>query len=234
VILSACSSSKEMAKVPELGLSQVIEGLKSHVIYYDFFYGKARIKYNGEEVKVGGRSTIMMISDSLIWMNMKKLSIEGVRTLIEPDSTWILYRQDKICEQGSTQDFLDFYKIYVPFRELQDILVGNVPIPELADVQKYASDTFYKITFDRGNDHYQYWLNENFTIHTIVIKDILGRIIQITHSDYNEDNFATRKEIEVEIPGESVSKVSIKFSKVEFDIPKTIKFEIPPHYTVIP
>jgi len=166
VILSACSSSKEMAKVPELGLSQVIEGLKSHVIYYDFFYGKARIK------------SIMMISDSLIWMNMKKLSIEGVRTLIEPDSTWILYRQDKICEQGSTQDFLDFYKIYVPFRELQDILVGNVPIPELADVQKYASDTFYKITFDRGNDHYQYWLNEDFTIHTIVIKDILGRIIQ--------------------------------------------------------
>jgi len=97
--LFSCKTGKDqIMQVTPRSISEVLDSLSTDTLSYDFFYGKAKMKYNGEESKIGGRMTIMMVPDSVIWMVFKKLSIEGARVLIRPDSTWVLYRQEDLYE----------------------------------------------------------------------------------------------------------------------------------------
>ena len=230
----SCSSTKNLKPVTERPLIEVLNGVENNFINYEFFSAKARIKYNGEESKAGGRSNIIMIRDSLIWMNFKKMSVEGARTLIRPDSCWVLYRFDDIYESGRTQEFLDYYKIYLPFGDFQNLMIGNFPVPKREEVLRYFSDEYYHITFYHNSDHYEYLVNEDYSIFRVLIKDTFGREITVRLTDYGDGQFATHKELAINIPNEGYSRISMKLSSVEFNVPKAIKFEIPAHYTRLP
>ncbi len=234
LFITSCASNNKIKPVSKRPLTVVLEGMKSKFIDYTYFSTKLRLKYNGEESKVGGRSRLLMIKDSLIWMNFKKLSVEGARTLIKPDSCWVLYRFDDIYESGRTQEFLDYYKIYLPFGDLQNLLVGNFHIPEANNVQHYELADRYHIVFNLNADRYEYLINEDFSIFRMIIRDTFGREITVTQTEYGEEHIATHKELLIDIPGEGRSKISMKLSNIEFEVIKDIKFEIPAHYTRIP
>lgn len=233
-VITACTTSKKIKPVPFRNLNEVLTGLHQNQIKYQYFSAKARIKYNGEESKAGGRSNIRMIKDSLIWMNFKKMSVEGARTLIRPDSCWVLYRFDDIYESGTTREFLDYYRIYLPFGELQNLLIGNFYIPKEQEVIRYEVGDYYHLTFQLNGDHYEYLINNDYRIFRILIRDTFGREMTATLTDYGEELIATHKEVAINVPGEGLSNITMKLSSIEFDIPKTIKFEIPDHYTRLP
>ena len=232
--LLSCASPEKITPVTKRSLDEVLDGLKQQRVEYEFFSAKARIKFNGEDSKVGGRSNIRMIKDSLIWMNFKKLSIEGARTLITPDSCWVLYRFDDIYESGTTQEFLDYYKIYLAFGDLQDMLVGNLRIPSSEEILHYEAADYYHLVFQTNGDHYEYLLKDDYRIFKVKIKDTAGREFTSTFRDYGEEQIASRKDVSIHIPGEGLSTFSMKFSSIEIDVPKKIKFEIPDHYTRLP
>ena len=234
IIGASCSTSNKLIPVAKIPVDQVLAGIEGRIIDYEHFSARARIRYNGEESKAGGRSNIRMIRDSLIWMNFKKLSVEGVRTLIRSDSCWVLYRFDDIYESGTTQEFLDYYKIYLPFGRLQDLLVGNFVVPESSQILDYKTGEYYDLAFYSGVDYYEYRVNGDFSMSRVLIRDAYDREMIISLSDYGTDNFAYRKELEIKLPGEGASIISLKLSSVEFDVPKTIKFEIPDHYRRLP
>jgi len=192
------------------------------------------MKYNGEESRIGGRMNIIAQRDSLIWMNFKKFSVEGARTLIQPDSIWIVYRLDDLYEQGTTQEYLDYYKVSMSFKDLQGLLVGNLPIPTIADLTIFQSDQYYHLGFVYDDNQYKYLLNEDLTLHKASIKDSFERSVIVSFDDYDDQLFAKRKDIEIITPEEGQSKISIKFSSVTFDVPKKIKFDIPTHYRRLP
>ncbi len=192
------------------------------------------MKYNGEESRIGGRMNIIAQRDSLIWMNFKKFSVEGARTLIQPDSIWIVYRLDDLYEQGTTQEYLDYYKVSMSFKDLQGLLVGNLPIPTIADLTIFQSDQYYHLGFVYDDNQYKYLLNEDLTLHKASIKDSFERSVIVSFDDYDDQLFAKRKDIEIITPEEGQSKISIKFSNVTFDVPKKIKFDIPTHYRHLP
>lgn len=234
LIASSCKSKSVIVQVTPRSLEEVIDGLDSSRIEYNFFSAKAKIKFNGEDAKLGGRSTIRMVRDSLIWMNFKKLSFEGARALIKPDSAWVLYRQDDLYEVAPTQEFLDYHKILRPFDELQELLIGNYPIPSLEEVERFSSRIYHEISFILHGERYEYLVNEDFSIFRASIRDRYGRIVRATFTDYDEHKFATKKDFEIEMPGEALTKISIHLSSIEFNVPKEIRFEIPNHYTRLP
>ena len=233
-LLYSCKSSKTISQVTKRSADEVISGLHEQYTDYSFFSAKARMKFNGEESRVGGRMNILAKRDSLIWMNFKKFSIEGARTLIQPDTMWIVYRLDDIYEQGPTDEYLDYYKVNLSFQELQDLLVGNVPIPKTEELMTYQSTEHYQLSFEYNERIYKYLINENLTLHKASIKDQYERTVVIHFNDYDAKLFAKRKDIEIITPEEGVSKISIKFSSVTFDVPKAIKFDIPTHYRRLP
>jgi len=70
LILLSCKSNKTIIEqVPPRTISEVLDTLSSKYMSYDFLYAKAKLKYNGEESRIGGRMTVMMVPDSVIWMN---------------------------------------------------------------------------------------------------------------------------------------------------------------------
>lgn len=230
----SCKSTKGITQVSKRSADEVISGLHDHYTDYSFFSAKARMKFNGEESRIGGRMNILAQKDSLIWMNFKKFSIEGARTLIQPDTMWIIYRLDDLYEQGPTYEYLDYYKVDLSFQELQDLLVGNVPIPKTEELMTYQSSDHYQLSFEYNLRSYKYLVNDNLTIHKASIKDQYDRTVVVHFDDYNEQLFAKRKDIEIITPEEGVSKISIKFTSVTFDVPKAIKFDIPTHYRRLP
>lgn len=233
-LLTACKTTQSVSTVAPRQAKEVLDSLNIRYIEYSFFTASARMKYNGEESKIGGRMKIIMQPDSLVWMNFKKFSIEGARVLIRADSVKILYRQEDVYETRSTQAYFDHYNIDLSFRSLQELMIGNLPIPKEEDIDKYHTDQYYNIGFNHEGGNYQYMINEDFSIFRASITDSAGRQIIATFGDYDDRMFAKRKDIEITTPGNGTSKISMKLSDVVFDTPKSIKFDIPSHYTRLP
>jgi len=228
--LVSCATQKKLKPIKAVPLEELLNGVESKQQDYTFFSAKGRVKYNGDEFKIGGRCNIRMIKDSLIWMNFKKLSIEGARVLITQDSFKIKYSYENCYEIGTLEEFLEEYNINFSFSELQDFIVGNLAIPEAEDIQGFDTDIYHKIDFTKNTKRYSYQVNEDFSLFRILLLDELDRSLHATFTDYNDQGFGESRELLIETPEEGAFKVGIDLSSVQFDVPKTIKFEIPSHY----
>ncbi len=235
LILLSCKSNKTIIEqVPPRTISEVLDTLSSKYKSYDFLYAKAKLKYNGEESRIGGRMTVMMVPDSVIWMNFKKISIEGARTLIRPDSLWILYRFDDLYEADYTQEYLDFYKIDMSFNQLQELMVGNVPIPEPEEIDLYQESSEYLLEFSDVQGRYRYKLDMDMNLSHIEINDMQGRTFAMSISEYDDGGFGRKRDIQITDVDSTSSHIAMKFSTVTFDEPRSIKFDIPEHYRKLP
>lgn len=220
-----------MVQLEDIAVEKVLDSLSQKQISYLDFQGKAKLKLNGEEVRMGGRSDIIMYKDSAIMMTFKKIGVEGARALVRSDSSWVLYRMENVFEIVKTDEFLAYHKIFMSFNAVQDLLVGNVFVPKDNMIRRYRVNEFYQFEFIQDSNFYQYSINEDFTIHEILIIDTFDREITIKLEDYDDRNFAMRKNIEIKVPNEKDVSLSLKFSKAVFDKSKPIKFEIPSHYS---
>jgi len=236
VVLTAysCKSTEKLAKVKKTSLNELLESLDSNTHEYEYFSAKAKLKYNGPELNVSGRSNIRMIKDSLTWMNFKKVSIEGSRALMTQDSFWILYRFDDIYESGSFDELMDYYKIGLSFDDFQDLIVGNYYVPKPDEVRSLTSEVLHILDFHRGVNRYQYGIDGDFKIRKMLISDPFGRTVIVTMDDFSDTGIAQSKDCQILLEDGQTASVSIDLNDIEFDIPKTIKFDIPQHYTRLP
>ena len=234
LLSGGCASSKGIKKVSPKSISQLLKGMGQRTVDFTWFSAKARVKFNGEEARLGGRSNIRMIKDSVIWMNFKKLSLEGSRMLITQDSFWILYRFDNIYESGTLRELLDAYHIDLSFSELQNYIVGNFLIPPEQDIDRFESNTYHELQFNDKDKKYEYLLRDDFGIHSILLQDTIGRLVEGVFDGYDENLYAREKKFFVKDENGQEATISFKFSSIEFDIPKKISFEIPKHYKRIP
>ncbi|MFT6808047.1 MAG: hypothetical protein ACJA01_001270 [Saprospiraceae bacterium] len=229
----ACATQKKLKPLSPIPLEELLDGVQGQQKDYTFFSAKGRVKYNGDEFRIGGRCNILMIKDSLIWMNFKKLSIEGARVLITRDSFKIKYSYENCFEIGTLEEFLEDYNINFSFSELQDFIVGNVNVPEQENIQKFETGTHHLIDFSKDTKKYSYQINEDFSIYRILLLDELERLLHATFTNHDEAGFAESRELLINTAEEGEFKIGIDLSSVQFDVPKRIKFEIPSHYRKI-
>lgn len=232
--MSSCSGSKELPRAKKESIEEILDGMQSAQRDYTWFSAKAKIKFEGEEMRLGGRSNIRMIKDSLIWMNFKKLSIEGSRALIRQDSFWIIYRLDDLYESGTYQELMDAYDLDLSFTELQDLIVGNYPIPKQDLIERFKTKKTHQLYFTEGQNQYEFSIDGHYHMRDFIIRDIFNRQVFGSYSDYQEDQFAHHKEIRIIMEDGSEGSVTLNLSNVEFDVPKSIKFEVPSHYIKLP
>ncbi len=233
-LLSSCRTNKEIPKAKKQSLSEVLAGMESAQREYQFFSAKANVKFEGEEMRVGGRANIRIIKDSLIWMNFKKLSIEGSRALITQDSFWIVYRLDKMYESGTFEELMEAYDLTFSFSQLQDYIVGNYPVPTAGQVKDYKAKKLYMMSFSENANDYIYQVDGAYQLRDFTIVDAYGRQVQGSYSDYGSDGYAYRKNFDVQIDSTANGGISIDLMDVEFDVPKKISFDVPSHYYKLP
>ncbi len=234
LLILSCSTQKEWPKAKKQSLEEVLAGIESAQRDYNWFSAKARIKFEGEEMRLGGRANIRMIKDSLIWMNFKKLSIEGSRALIRQDSFWIVYRLDDLYESGTYQELMEAYDLDLTFRELQDLIVGNYPVAQENEVERFKTKKTHQLYFSSGQNQYEFSVDGRYQLRDFIIRDIYNRQVIGSYGDYQNDGFAHDKSLELIMEDGTRGSVTLNLSSVEFDIPKSIKFEVPSHYTKLP
>lgn len=234
VLLScyACKSSKVGSESMK-SEKELRNALELHNQEFEWFSAKGKLSY--KSVDESGKATIniRMKKDSLIWMNIKKFSVEISRVMMTPDSVYIVYRWERLYEKGRLDEFTRAYNTELNFSELQELFFGNVPNTE--NVSFVAKDSLkYHLTAEEKGISYDYHINPfNLLLDKFYAQDISQREVIGKYGDYKKaedgDLFSYLREYTFK-EGSEVTYLAIDYSDVEIDVPKKIKFSIPSNY----
>jgi hypothetical protein len=247
--LLACNTPKTITStypnIPPTTYKELIRKINTHKTIINWFASKGQfsIDYpNGQSESFTGN--IRIKTDSIIWMQFEKIEVEGARILINPDSIWIINRIDKSYHELNWQQLTSSLHFPTNYPLLQDLLVGNINIPDQAkNIKAITDSTGYQLQFDINRQ-----FNIQYTIHPETYKPL-----QITINDQQNQQTATMKyntyraadggsgiyiatEQSLTFGNQTDGYVSIQISlnKVEVNTPKKILFSIPPTYELKP
>ncbi len=231
LILAGCGSTKPFIKAKaNMPLEELLELVNHSRINYDWFSARAKIDFEGDDMSVSGRMNIRMQKDQAIWMNFKKLSIEGSRAYITRDTFFIIYRLDNMYESGTLEELLQAYNLNLSFEELQNYIVGNIYLPPANEIESYHIDQLYKIKFTRDSVEYMYAIDGLGRLIHLTLKDQDNRQLWLTVNTFDEQNFGLKKSFVVNDGQGQNARIKFDFSQLEINVPKNISFDIPDHY----
>jgi Domain of unknown function (DUF4292) len=96
---------------------------------FKYFQTKAKIYFKDGQNEESGNVMIRIRKDSLIWFNVTKLGIEGVRGLITQDSVIIWDRINKELNSYSFVGLSRKFNFQLNYSILQAAVMGNLPFP---------------------------------------------------------------------------------------------------------
>ena len=200
---------------------------------------KARIRINDDFQNQKATLFIRAQRDSAIFLVFKKLSVEGGRALITPDSVYIINRMEKAYQIIPLKDIQEDYGIMPDFNYIYDMLTGITPQvdtskywqlhanPNTLMIETMIKGLFHRIEIDRKTGHTisghfmdnirfnATWEYENFQLITDSISLPYNRMYDIQLPEYQN------------------LKITLDFSEIELNIANSINFKIPSHYQLI-
>ena len=243
LVFSSCNTSRKLAvskKVPEKSETKdLLEQLAQNQVQADWLSARLKLNYEDDYNSVSARGSLKMRKDSIIWMNIKKLEYEAARILITTDSIYIL---DRLNKQYTIKD-LNYvqrtYNLPASLTSIQALILGNPVFFNPSTLQLEKEELSYHLygNDDRMESHY--WINmAGLMLNSMMIDDYRnGRKLDYELLDYGQmtdnQNFSYIRRLEMNTKEMGQLSVGVKFSKVEINIPKSIRFEIPERYTRI-
>ena len=221
----------------------LLKKMNQNKLDLEWFSSKAKIRYEGEDQSISFSSNIRLRKDSALWMNFKKFGIEAVRVLINQDSIYIL---DRFNKQYAVKGFDYIESMFsLPggagtqafnFAALQNFLLGN---PQFFAVKalKASIDNFkYQLTGNYDNLSSLYQLEPaNYQLQKMAFEDTKDkRSFKIDFTNYkelnNKEDFSYIRNFNLYSKTTGSISIAIKFSNIEINTPKSVRFNIPSHY----
>ena len=239
-LMPACKSSRtgEGGKLRKKNARSLIKKLDNNRIDAEWLNAKGRISYKSDDLSIRVTTNIRMRKDSIIWMNVKKLSIEAARVLITPDSVYILNRLQKEYAIESFDYIARTYNLPASFAALQDILFGNpVLMNEEADYRATIDGKQYYLSHEQDNITTDYWLNGfSYVLEAMAFSDTHhDRQVHTKLEDYRPlkgvPKFSYVRNLKMKSPDTGAVDVELKFTKVELNSPANTPFSIPSSYS---
>jgi len=232
----SCKSRKlaKDARIEQNTAATALEILHAHNIEYNWFSAKAKLKYSDPYDSESGTAFIRIRKDSVIWMTLKKFSVEGFRIAMNPDSIVVINRLDKTYSVSYWNELSERYETELTYEKLEKSIIGNVALPQDTSALKVQSDsTAYKFSFLEENYTHKYviplFLN---TISDYTIIDSRGRKVNLYFDDCRkEDDFCYFREYSIPLSNDEQLFLRLEISELEIDIPKNTPFGIPSRYT---
>ncbi len=221
----------------------ILEQVEAQRINFEWVKAKAKAKVVTEDQNVSFVIKLRMRKDSLVWLQLKKVSVEGLRVQMNPDRIQVLNRQDN---QYIVEPFSSIKKqLAIPFdfQTVEDLLVGNPIMYQQIDFKSKIDSGYYYMEGDIPDPDdaslnlgkLRFWLNEQFQI--VRLEAEMGENqVQALFSDYEEvegRTLAMTKDIRMQSPESGKVRMKITFNKIEFDKPASMNFSIPEHYEKI-
>ncbi len=239
LLFSGCASSRKVAKKApkEVTSDFLLSKLVTQQVNASWMTARARISYSDEYMSVNANATIQMQRDSFLWVAVKKLGFEVARAMITPDSIYLI---DRINNEYLVRD-LNYigqkYNLPADFSALQAIVLGNPIFFTTNGLQAEVENDGYHL-FGRNDEmesHYRMG-GEEFRLRSMVFNDFRNhRDVLLDLEEYAQitenQNFSYLRNLELDSRETGKLSIGIRFSDVEFNVPKQIRFDVPERYT---
>lgn len=240
LLLLACSSTKNLNKgpIPVRSDQDIFDALSKRNIDFEWFHGKMSTHVSSTDENVSGSMIVRMKKDSAIWVVVKKLGIEFARVWIDPSEFTVLYRLEGAYEVSPINKINDLFAVAADFQDIQQLMFGNVILPEQSAVTITKDSIYYKVLATVDGLNLLYYINAfTLDLDKMVVVDKMNRSASAQYSDYKQlDTFGRVAYNRVlTFPDEygGTSRVSFDFSELEINVPKEMKFSIPKSYEKI-
>lgn len=234
LLLGACKTSKKALSSNLRSDTEIKSALAKHNIKYDWFTAVGKIRLSTPDESIGAKVYLRIQRDSAIWMVVKKIGIEVARVLITPEEFTIIYRWEKVYEQESLKTLMDSYNASLSFTELQDYIIGNIPVIDSSNftTRQTASEIICQTNI-MGHKSFLKLDQNNL--------QLLSFEIFNTKNESAKGDFEDFKSIgEYTVPYKRSFYISslehgdlmaiLDITELQINEPKSIKFSVPPHY----
>jgi hypothetical protein len=234
-VIMGCRSTQITTGSPKnRSVKFLLRQLEKNHIDYTWFGTNAKIKVDSEQEKATFAASIRMQKDSLIWIKIRKMNIEGARIKITPETIEILDRQNGQYIKRSFSFLKDEYGLEVSFLQLQELIIGN---PILWEEQSLIS-VIRKQQNVLQTPHSQKTVLKIFMHPTsFLINSVQGSMdknaISIDYSDYKileQESIPMKKTIEIDSEDAGVVGLEMSFSKMSLNEVQKVSFRVPDNY----
>lgn len=238
LIFTACKTTKRMIPVPERSQDEIVRALKKRNIDFQWFSGKVSTSMESPDENVSGSMTVRMKKDSVLWVVVKKFGIEAARLLVEKDQYTILYRLESAYESGNISQINDIISVTANFEDIQQLMFGNVILPENEEINFRKDSVYYVIHTKVDGIILEYFVNgHTLQLEKMNITDKMNRTANAYYTDYRKlagfGDVAYERTFVFPYSNTANATINMKFSEIEIDVPKEIKFSIPKSYEKI-
>lgn len=235
--LFGCKPAAQLHTTPlkQRSAAHVMRQVARHQLQAHWLSGRARVDLRGEGARGRLQAIVRLRRDSALWLAFRKYNVEAARVLVRPDSIFIL---DRLGKQYVAED-IGFIRrrfgLPFGFREIQMLVLGN---PVMLGT-RYAARTdslWYVLESEGQRFEGAWWFGADWRLRKMRLYDPLRDQEFIYRlADWRAARsgtlFSYLRTLEVFTPATGTWQLEWAFSKVSIDEPKSLKFEIPTHYT---
>ncbi|TSA24702.1 MAG: DUF4292 domain-containing protein [Bacteroidetes bacterium] len=253
LLLSSCKTQRSIIKQPlkEEGAEYLFSKLKEHELQYTWFNARFSAEYQNAKQKQSFSGQIRIKKDTLIWLSLSVMGLEGMRLMITQDSIKYINRLNSTYLIGDWYDLNKFLNTNIEYDILQSFLIGN-------DISFYEDGKFkasvdkdeYKLSTASRRKIKKYVRKHedesNILIQNIWLDPVTFKITRADVKEIRRDNIkldATYSSFEMigvqlfprdmiyQISAENKILVDVSFSRINIDEPMQFPFKIPGSFT---
>ncbi len=200
--------------------------------------GRCQIQVESESMNLNGQAIIRVRKDSAIWLSVRKLGFEAGRALIVKDSFYYLDRLNNNFQSFPISYIREKYQLPGDFFYLQALLLGNAPVNHLSDfkiikkepadwlLQQINHNDILSVVWDAGNKR----------IASIDWEQTPGgKLFKMMLGDYkaleSKQQFSYFRDLNIQSAETGNLHVTLSFNQVQFNLPVSLRFDIPQRYS---
>ena len=241
--LGACKTPIKVSKPinPPAALAKqsaefLVAKIRANTLNYEWFVAKSRTKFEDKDNNVSFTVQIRHRKDSLLWMTIKKVSVEGARVRMTPTTIEILDRQNDEYTQKPFEFIHERSKIPLTFAELQQLVVGNALFLDEKNSRARTDSIWYRLDGRKNGLDFTFWVDSSdYTIQKVQVlqgnRELIAEL-----SDYQtvegsgESRIPHLIDLNFSSPESGKVRIRTEYQNISLQAPENTNFEVPEHY----
>jgi hypothetical protein len=218
-----------------LYIKNLWDTIRRNTIEFKTFSAKVKVDFQGSGKKYDVTAYVRLKKDSILWIAINWALGEAMRVKVTPDSVIILDKFQNTVQFRSVESLQEVIKIPLTFKDLQNIIIGNVVFLD-SNIVSYKKDEKFVSLISIGTvfKHLLTVNKEDYTLQYSKLDDVddnRARTAFLNYGNYQFKNgvrFPTHRKITVS--EKSKLDIEMDFKQFDFNVDLNFPFNIPKNY----